>query len=171
MSEIPNEDIKGYCIETYQKILDSYVSQRENIVSEHMRAILEFSKIAINCSFLLNGGAAVAILYNSKADVISQNLGILLWLCAVGAILSALCAGVSYVAQRFYFHYDVEKNSEIIFMMIKKTFNTICDINEQFELKVKTPKWVDWISYLSCALFLASLGSFCCALYKILPSL
>lgn len=163
-------EIKEKWLETYQKLIDAYVEGHKTLVSEHMRAIFEYSKIAINCSFFLNGGSAVAILYNSNAAAISQKLGILLGYCAFGAMLSALCAGTSYLTQRLYFYYDASKSLEIIQVMFNKKFNLIQNEDQSFELKIKTPKWVHGLSLLSCVLFLSSLASFYYALSQAFPS-
>ena len=67
--------------------------------TESNKATIEFSKIALRGAFVLNGAAAVAVLYSQKialADALSMASYF-----ALGALLAAIGSGVTYLAQ-FY---------------------------------------------------------------------
>lgn len=166
--ELPS-DIKEKWLNTYQALIDAYATNHRSLVSEHMRAIFEYSKIAINCSFLLNGGAAVAILYNSSSEQISHKVGFLLGYCAIGAILSALCAGVSYLGQRVYFQHDNRYYINLIHAMFNKKFNAIENKDVKIDVPYKHPWKGHVLSFIACVAFLLSLISFYCALSGAFP--
>lgn len=163
-------DIKEKWLDAYQKLIDAYVGNHQALVSEHMRAIFEYSKIAIHCSFFLNGGAAIAILYNSNSAQISQNVGALLGYCAMGAMLSALCAGISYLGQRIYFLNDIRYSSNLIHAMFNKKFQAIENYNADVRVTYKQPWPAHILSAIACGTFLLSLIFFYCALSKAFPS-
>lgn len=163
-------DIKEKWLNTYQNLIDAYVATHHSLVSEHMRAIFEYSRIAINCSFLLNGGAAVAILYNSSSEQISHNIGMLLGYCAIGAILSALCAGISYIGQRVYFQHDSRYYINLIHAMFNKKLKAIENMDANVDVPYTQPWIAHILSFIACITFLLSLASFYRALSGAFPN-
>lgn len=151
-------------LDTYQKLIDSRIDIAKAVFSESFRATFEYSKIAINGAFLLNGGAAVAILYN--AEHLQDKWKQLIVYCAAGAILSMLCAASSYFAQRLYCDCD-QRNARLqIDYMFSHKFKiisqTVPDIKKIKPQKAYLAHFMSFISYL---IFTLSLTSFCFALH------
>lgn len=89
----------------------SLLENRTTIQAASFKATIDYSKAAIRGAFILNGSAAVAILYN--LDKIKDWKCLVIW-CAAGALFSVLCAGFSYIAQGQYLRSDLNNyNREI----------------------------------------------------------
>jgi len=96
-------------IENQKRLIETMENNTHSLSCEMHRSTIEYSKIAINGAFLLNGAAGIAILYNFNKI---NNPESLIILCAFGAICAILCAGVSYIAQRVY-HRHLDNKSKI----------------------------------------------------------
>lgn len=100
MDDLEKEKLKEKWFDLHKErtIVYHEAAQQQSIAQ--FNSIVEYSKIAINGAFLLNGMAGIAVLYNIArlGDIAITLLQYFSW----GAALAVLCAGISYVTQRRY---------------------------------------------------------------------
>lgn len=155
---------------TYQSIIQSSIDSHNCIATESFKGIIEYSKIAINGAFILNGSAAIAILYNTKS--LEGRWEILVMSCAIGAVLAVSSAAVSYLAQRYYFINDKINAMREINSFFEKKFNTICNINVPYKApEYKKPRFADILSGIAFFLWGSSIFSFAYATTKSMSSM
>lgn len=143
-------------------------AQQENL--SQFKAVIEYSKIAINGAFLLNGMAGVAILYNIKLlDVRGYTA---LKYCALGAVCAVLCAGLSYVAQRVYARVSLDNNDLRLtyFFGVMSGFICKADVNKT-PPELKKPILGHVISVIACIFWGVSVLLFLIAAYSTLSIL
>ena len=124
--------------------------------AKHSDATISLGLAAMRGAFLLNGSAAVAVL--AKQDAIAPMGAIILTWGALGAMFAVLCAGLSYLSQRFYSAHL----AKVVAVQMKATV----------EGRSEEVKWT-WalvvghaLCAAACFSFAASLGGALYALYK-----
>lgn len=163
-------DYKKAWLDLHQENVMAISKAAYNIRLAHFSAIIDYSKIAINGAFLLNGMAGIAI-FSHLEKLGSTGIGSLMG-CAWGAILAVLCGGVSYLAQRAYSAaFDRNVNEEISFY-----FNSIQRVmKEDMSLadkpKIKSAILGNALSCSACLFWCASVGCFLRAIYCSFPAL
>ena len=90
-------EIRKDLIETVREQFLTESKSANDAIQTGTKGTLEFAKLALNSCFLLNAGAAMALLYNAKH--LGDSWRIPLLLCAVGALASVLASGAAYLAQ------------------------------------------------------------------------
>jgi hypothetical protein len=166
MAENESIDYKKAWIDLHKESGHISLESAHQINIAHFKAIIDYSKIAINGSFLLNGMAGVAILYNIKSLSVKGYTSLLF--CAFGAVFAILCAGISYAAQRAYATTSMKNNelSTIYFLGI------MSDIMIKGESKRNPPEFNkptlgNILSFLACFAWIISVGSFFFAFFNI----
>ena len=94
------EEQKQYAVETFRQQHIEQAKFSSDALQASAKAALEFARLAMNGCLLINGGAAVALMYNAKT-LPSFCFDMLGW-CGTGALLAALAPGVAYLAQIVY---------------------------------------------------------------------
>lgn len=116
------------------------------------RSVIDYSLAAIRATLLLNGGGAVALLSFMAAKIDTPPSALLLSLghFVSGALLAAITAGTSYVAQTlFVFEIDCLWKHER-----ERT-------NQTLYIQSRKHKWTGHgFQVLSCALFITALAAF-----------
>jgi hypothetical protein len=82
---------------------------RCNTYRDSNKATMEFSKMALRGAFVLNGAAAIAIIYSKSLQMYTA-----LTFFATGALLAAISSGLTYVVQcliTLTWHNDLYKNT------------------------------------------------------------
>lgn len=136
----------------------------------HFSAIIDYSKIAINGAFLLNGMAGIAVFSNLE-KLGSAGLGALMG-CAWGAVFAVVCAGVSYLGQRAYssvFDENIKREISFYFSSIQKVMRDNASLEGRPEAQTATLG--NCLSFIACATWCASIGCFLWAIYCSFPSL
>lgn len=100
MDDLEKAKLKEKWFEMYKERTIVYHEAAQQQSISQFNSIIEYSKIAINGVFLLNGMAGIAVLYNIArlGDIAIVLLQYFSW----GAALAVLCAGLSYITQRCY---------------------------------------------------------------------
>ena len=135
---------------------------------EHFKAILEYSKIAINGAFLLNGMAGIAIVYNMDK---LGNVGFkTLIYCALGAAFAILCSGISYIGQRLYAHTESKNSAN----HVSYYFDAVLEIMNKGITSLQPPKqdkpiYGHILSLFACLVWVASVAFFLMAVYFAFP--
>ena len=127
------EDFRTCWLELHKgKVEHIFNSYRESCTAL-FNAFIDYSKIAINGVFLLNGAAGIAILYNLKT--LGEAGTDALKICACGALLAVLCAGFAYITQRIYTNICVQKyGAEIDYF-----YKCLLDVLAYNEIRAKHP--------------------------------
>lgn len=162
----------------YKKALYDFLREHGNALLEsaqqeslsQFKAVLDYSRIAINGAFLLNGMAGIAILYNIKLMGDKGYIPILC--CALGAFFAVLCAGMSYLTQRFYAGVSLKNNE----LKIEFFFGIMSDFIGKIKTDRKPPElirpvWGDRISVVACIVWSISVVLFLFAAYFALSTL
>lgn len=79
--------------------------QKAQVLAVEYKGLFDFAAAAIRGIFILNGSAAVAIVYNLRYLKDNEADGSLIYV-AIGAMLAVFCSGIMCVAQRCYFNAD-----------------------------------------------------------------
>lgn len=164
MPENESIDHKKAWLDLCKENLHIFIESAHQESIAHFKAILDYSKIAINGAFLLNGMAGVAILYNIKSIGLKGYRP--LFFCSVGAVLAILCAGVSYIAQKSYAKTAMDNNKLIEIFL----FNFVSGIIIKDESKRSLPELMEYTagnrwSYLACGVWILSVVFFIIASY------
>lgn len=135
---------------------------------EHFKAIIEYSKMAINGAFLLNGMAGIAIVYNM--DKLGKSGSTTLLYCALGAVFAILCSGISYIAQRAYSQTESNNSAS----HISYYFSAVLDImakeaTDQRPPEQSKPIYGHILSVFACLAWGASVVFFSMAVYFAFP--
>lgn len=77
--------------------IKTIMEERNSRMLGFSSAISAYGIAAIRGVFVLNGSAAVAVL--AKQQNLSAEGKAIIWLCALGAVLAVICAGLSFIAQ------------------------------------------------------------------------
>lgn len=136
----------------------------------HFSAIIDYSKIAINGAFLLNGMAGIAIFSNLE-KLGNAGLGSLMG-CAWGAVLAVVCSGVSYLGQRAYasvFDENIKNTISFYFNSIHKVMSE--NVSLEGKPETRTATLGNFLSFVACTSWCASIGCFLRAIYCSFPSL
>lgn len=121
-------------------------------------AVIEYSKIAINGAFLLNGMAGVAIIYNM--DRIGKQAIKLLENCAWGALAAIICAGISYIAQRRYAAISGENMRNWLDYYLRAVLAIMADSTAETPPHPKSFISANIISVVACIVWVVSLTFF-----------
>ncbi|MBQ9537225.1 MAG: hypothetical protein IJU79_05490 [Desulfovibrionaceae bacterium] len=134
--------------------LEAHKAQLQILV-ESEKALVEFSKMILRGTFLLNGAAAIAIIPTWKAALCVA----MLWF-AIGAMLAAMGSGVAYCAQFF---------ATITWSKVLHE-NPFIVVDASAEEKINNAKskraWYVTLQVVAIALVILSLACFCTGLYE-----
>lgn len=129
--ESQKEKFKKLWIDTQIDRAKGQMQANFALESASLSATIDLGKSAVHGAFLLNGSAAVAILYN--AHRLGEQWISLLQICALGALLAVSAAGLSYICQRLYTIGLCATNND----MIKHHFNCIYDVISYGEIRTQ----------------------------------
>ena len=151
-------------LELNKMIAEHFSENQKAIGAELYKSIIEYGKQSLNGLYLLNGSAAVAIMYNKAA--IGSCWATLLLLCVLGASLAVVCSALSYFAQRLFYLNHIENSGKQIDVIIARTVETYFTGSS----KIENHKWEG--SRLGNALtrvtIVIAATSFCCFIYALL---
>lgn len=99
------EEFRKAVIEGIKENGKTLQDQSAQVLAIEYKGLFDFAAAAIRGAFILNGSAAVAILYNFRHLFASDATSGLLYV-AIGASLAVLCSGIICLAQRVYFSAD-----------------------------------------------------------------
>lgn len=131
------------------------------------KGTLEFAKIALNSCFLLNAGAALALLYNAKH--LGNSWKTPLVFCIIGALLSVFASGMAYLTQSFLVrHYANEMVKQLEYAS-----KTLAMFITSYPLKEQQPAYTKshlptGLLLVTCGLFVMSCLCSCAALLSFL---
>ncbi|ATD81126.1 MULTISPECIES: hypothetical protein [Desulfovibrio] len=163
-------DYKKAWIDLHQENIMTMSKAAHSTRIAHFSAIIDYSKIAINGAFLLNGMAGIAI-FSHLEKLGSTGIDSLMG-CAWGAIFAVVCGGISYLAQRAYssvFDKNVNKEIKFYFDSLQQVMRH--DVAKEQRPTLDTAKLGNFLSVAACAFWCASVGCFLRAIYCSFPSL
>lgn len=137
--------------------LKMLMDERNNSLMGFSSAISAYGVAAIRGAFVLNGSAAVAVLTSQGA--LAPEKGCIILICAIGAALAVLSAGLSFLSQWWTKETYIDYANQGIFSFQKY------HVSKAF----MTPRseWKASISfYSSASLYLASVVCFIIAAFK-----
>ncbi|KAF5089815.1 hypothetical protein DSECCO2_25910 [anaerobic digester metagenome] len=144
------------------KLLATQLSDSQKVLSaELFKSIIDYGKQTLNGLFLLNGAAAVAVIYN-KTQIEKCWIPLLTW-CVAGVVMAVACSALSYFAQRCYFISHLNNSRIQTDVFVKKTM----ELYLTGAIKTEVPKWKESKlgQILTCITVLIAMLSFCCFLY------
>ena len=123
-------------------------------------AIASYGVTAIRGAFILNGSAAVAVL-TRQPELNEAGFMTVLW-CAVGAGLSVLCAGASFLTQ-WYAHQNTLEGCDMGIYSFQQTGSTTA-----FKVPLRYERHERFSFYVAAALYFFSMLFYSVAVYKML---
>ena len=157
----PSNDAREKILELNKLLAVQLSDNQKTMAAELFKSSIDYGKQALNGLFLLNGAAAVAVVYNK--DALEKCWVSLISWCIAGVVLSVACSSISYFAQRCYFTAYIKNSRQQMDAFIQKAV----DLYFVGSSKIEMPQWKESVPgrILTFITIIIAAASFCCFAY------